>query len=303
VKDGPGGSVMETTLFGGISVWLDKTAPNEGAFAHALEWAARLKLPLHAVAAPWLQPSRRTRPQSLPITGAFLERGDPIQGSDWAGDSARVRACGMACAEKGVTWNISIYDQGFPCGVEHFLQPSRLCVFGETLVRPFKHELLYRSLQSPQTSVLICSGVWQPVSNVLILHRTRDPGSRFLDRVAEICLAFRVAPVVLTVAGSEEEARLRQRFAEETLAAHGLRGDFDFIAGCDVPTAVALGARHRRCSHVFVERQRVRPWWRWLRVDTMHRLLGLSDSLTFLTLSEMTNVAGPLGEARSCTAP
>jgi hypothetical protein len=120
---------------------------------------------------------------------------------------------------------------------------------------------------------------------VLLLNQGLDPANSFLTSAAQVCRAFQVTPVVLTVARSEKEARLRQRFAEETFAAQKLPGDFDFVVGCDVRVAVSLEARCRRCSHVFVEKHNAPPWWRWLRGDVMQRLLGLSESFAFLTLS------------------
>jgi hypothetical protein len=118
----------------------------------------------------------------------------------------------------------------------------------------------------------------------LVVDQRCGAGDRFLDRVAEVCRAFHVTPVVLTVAGSERQARLRRRQAEETFAAWRQPADFDFVAGCDVRTAVACAARWRRCSHVFVERPRGPAWWRRLCGETPADLLGVSEALTFLAL-------------------
>jgi hypothetical protein len=140
---------------------------------------------------------------------------------------------------------------------------------------------------------------------VLVLHEKRNPKSRFLDVVSQICLASQATPVVVTMASSEGEARLRQRFAEETVGSYGLEADFDFFVGYDVRAAVALAARWHRCSHVFVEKQNARLWQRWLGGDTMQRLLGLSDSLTFFTVSgddvpaKAAAGARPAGDAES----
>jgi hypothetical protein len=56
---------------------------------------------------------------------------------------------------------------------------------------------------------------------------------------------------------------------------------------------------------VFVEKQNARLWQRWLGGDTMQRLLGLSDSLTFFTVSgddvpaEAAAGARPAGDAEN----
>jgi hypothetical protein len=126
----------------------------------------------------------------------------------------------------------------------------------------------------------------QPTSRVLVLHQHRDPSSRFLDSVAERCRAQGVTPVVLSVAWSEKEARLRQRFAEEAFARLGQPAEFDLAAGCAVRTAVACAARLRGCRHVFVEALEALPWWRRLWGDARRRLLGRSGSLIVLTIPE-----------------
>jgi hypothetical protein len=68
------------------------------------------------------------------------------------------------------------------------------------------------------------------------------------------------------------------------LDGHGLSGDYDYVVGSDVRSAVAWAANWRRCSHVMVEKRRVFPWQRWLRRSSFERLLGLTDTLTLLAL-------------------
>jgi hypothetical protein len=167
-------------------------------------------------------------------------------------------------------------------GIQEFLHPAELCVFGGELPAGLKDTLLRRAFRSAWTPALICPRSWQPVGRVLVLHQHRDPASRFLDAVAHVCRRFQVRPVVLTVARSDAEARLRQRFAEAALGAHDLAGEFDAVVGGDIAGAVSGVARWRRCAHVFLEK-RPEPWWRRLRGDTMGRLLALADSLTVLT--------------------
>jgi hypothetical protein len=234
-----------------VSVWLDDLAPG-GAFAHALEWAGRLGVHLRAEAA-------GTRAEAM-------------------------QACAAACLRSGVPWDSTPERERGPFAAGPFPRPGELGVFGAALAPPVRERFLRQALRQADAPVLICPRSWQPVSRVLVVYQHGDPGGRFLDGVAEVCRAFRVTPVVLTVAGSEREARLRQRRAEEAFAARGQPADFDFMAGWDVRTAVACVSRWRRCSHVFLERPRGPDWWRRLCGDTLEDLLGVSDALTFLAL-------------------
>jgi K+-sensing histidine kinase KdpD len=166
------------------------------------------------------------------------------------------------------------------------LRPSELCVLANALPRNLKQDLFQHTLQATPASMLVCAQAWQPVSRILVLNQHRDPGSRFLEAAAEICHNFRVPPAVLTVAWTEEEARRRQQFAQVAFADLEIPADFDLICNCELRTAVAAIARWRHCSHVLLERRRLSPWRRWLHGEPIQQLLGLSDSLTLLTLSE-----------------
>jgi hypothetical protein len=127
-------------------------------------------------------------------------------------------------------------------------------------------------------------GALAPATRALILNQYGRPGDGFLETVVAVCQTLRNAPVVLTVAGSERQAIIRERFIAESFAQRGLTADFDFVTGCDVQTAVARAAQWRRCSHVFVERRAVSPWRRWLFGDIMSDLKGLPDSLTLVAV-------------------
>jgi hypothetical protein len=243
---------MDSLAIRRISVWPDLSAPDQGAFAHACDWAEHLGLPLEAFAAA---------------------------------------------------------DLSLDLGLKQFFRPDDLCVFGGALTADVKAILLRRAVHSADTPALVCSRSWQPVSRVLVLHRYRDLAGRFLDAAAHVCHCFRVRPVVLTVARTNAEARRRQRSVAEALAASGLDADFDAVVGADVGGAVASVARWRRCSHVFVDNRPAPPRWGWLRRGDADWLLGLSESLTFLTLPG-TLAPNSIPEptrmepvANACTAP
>jgi hypothetical protein len=245
---------LDTPVMRRVSVWLDDLAPERGAFAHALEWASRLALPLHGTAA------------TPPAWGGRM--------ADYhRAEADRLEACAAACARRGVSWTASPWQGPLADGVG-------LRVFGDALPPQLKQELLHRR----DAAVLMCPRSWEPVSRVLVLHEHRDPDHRFLDAATRLCHAFDTTPVVLTVARTEREARLRQQAAEERLGARRQPADFDCIVGCEVRSAVAWVARWRRCSHVFVGRESAPPWWRWPRGDTLRRLAGLSDALPLLGL-------------------
>jgi hypothetical protein len=247
-------------MFQQVSVWLDELAPAQGAFAHALEWGRRLRLPLHGV---------------RPVAGDG--RGTP--------GSVIPERCAEACARNGVPWELSLCREAPARVTGEFLRPQCLCAFGQSLPAALRGQLLRSSLSGAQAALLVCPQTWTPLSRVLLLNQGRGPAGTFLPAAVEVCQALGVSPVVLTLARSETEARSRQRSAEEILAGHRLAGDFDFVVGCDVRAAVALEVHCRRCTHVFLDRRNATSWWGWRPGDTMRRLLGLADSLTFLAFS------------------
>jgi hypothetical protein len=273
-----------------VSVWLDELAPGQGAFAHALEWAWHLRLPLQPVIAPLqahLAPTLRRFVRGQILAGSAGFRGTT---------SEQVEACAAACIQRGVAWDGTPWQEAQTSEEDQRPNPgsTELTVFGDVVPQPLKEELLRRLLRSPRISVLVCPQSWEPLHRVLILNEDPDPASNFLHQAIGICSALRTTPVVLTLARSEEQARQRQQLAVQTFAECEQPADFDFLVGCDTATAVSRVTRWRRCSHVFVQRPDARRWWRCWPDDTMGRLLELPGSLTFLALLG-TNDATPLG--------
>ena len=208
---------------------------------------------------------------SVWVEGPASEGGAMAHASEWAG-RLRLPLRTVACPAPPA---------------RDFFRPFELCVFGGALAPAARQMLLAHSLQSPQASVMICPPAWRPASRVLILNQHRRPGDGFLEAVVGLCQSLQVAPVVLTVARSEVEARGRERAVEEAFAGR-LTVDCDFVAGCDVTTAVARAAHWRRCSHVFVERRPAPPWRRWLGGDVLRDLTCLSDCLAIVGVPEGT---------------
>jgi hypothetical protein len=243
-----------------VAVWLDALAPQGGAFAHALEWAARLRLPLQSFA-----------PADL-LAGAL------------AGE--RLRSCEAACGRHGIPWGVYLWREPDEAATERFFRGVQLCVFGAARPGTVPQDLLSRSLYNAGVPVLVCPELWQPLSRVLVVQQHPGAGSGFLHAAAEVCRAFAIRPVVLTVARSERDAQRRQHLAEDRLAAQRLAADFDYLVGCDLATAVTRVAQWRRCSHVFLERPDAAGWWHRLWGDPLRQLHGLAGSLTLLALPE-----------------
>lgn len=270
-----------------VSVWLDDMAPTRGAFAHALEWASKLRLPLHGITSGLKTRSHLGSAQHSRSVYPLSEAGDfgaPID---------LVDACAHACFRAGVRWDTDQDLKQKGVAIDSVPQSTELCVVGEALPALLRERLLHYSLETLQT-VLVSPRTWRSASRALLVHRG-DPAGRFLRNAADVCYAIGIPAIVLTVARSEIEARRLQHQAERVVASYELPFDFDFIVGCDVRTAVASVARWRRCSHVFVGKRDSASWWRWLRRNTLEQLLGLSESFTFLALPVSSGPEPPCG--------
>ncbi len=238
-----------------VSVWLDELAPGGGAFAHAVEWACQFGWPLRLLAVP---------------------------GSGQTGDRRqddRLHACEAACQQRGVDGEVA----GSQPGAGDGLGRDDLYVLGDARLPAPRAELLRQALCLPGAGVLLCPRDWQPVSRVLVLVQGRDPASAFLHDAADICRLLGAEPVVLTLAGSESEARRREQFAEDRFARHLLTAEFDSVVGGELRETVPWVARLRRCSLVLVERE-APSWWRWLRGETVERLTDLAKKTSVLAL-------------------
>jgi hypothetical protein len=274
-----------------VSVWLDAFSPDRGAFAHALDWAEHLGLPLRAIAAQ-CQHHETSRLGSDAVVECNGIEGDiaPI-----------VRACEKTCDQSGVPLDALTWRGPVTTGVQTLLEPAELCVFGKALPTRLKGALLRESLQMPWTSALICPTAWQPVSRILVLYQHADPAPAYLDAVATVCHRFDSRPIVLALAHTDAEARLRQRAALGALMLRGLSADFDSVVGGDVCSAVAWVAKWRRCSHVVVAKRHATGWWRWLRGDPLEQLFDISDQLTFLALPDTYDPADERATRPECS--
>ena len=172
-----------------------------------------------------------------------------------------------------------------PRAASELVRAGELFVFSQAIAPHLWDSLLQWTLASPETIALVCPKESAPLGRPLIVNEDNDSSSTFLHSAARLCKTLGIAPVVLTVARYEGEAIRRERDAETLFRSLGVQAEFDSMACADTRRAVALVARCRGCTHVFVERRHAAPWWRWLHRDTLQGLLGLSMPLTFLTFS------------------
>src|SRR6266567_7612763 len=119
-----------------VCAWIDALAPEQGAFVHALEWSARLGLPLRAV------------------TASAGDRTGP--------------ACDAVCRERGVAWEVAgrqAWAGGDGAG------PADLYALDGVASGRCRGDLFRRALRLPRAAVLLCPRAWRPATRVLVLHQ------------------------------------------------------------------------------------------------------------------------------------
>lgn len=242
-----------------ITVWLDELAPGQGTFAHALDWATMLHLPLHALV--------------------------PVGRNGWPLPAETIAACASACSWNGVSWNYSHQDpnRNFDPDAKRG-DSDGLLVMGGAIPVGLQRRLFREAIHRPQIGPLLCSRSWEYLRRILVVNEGRSPGCGFLEAVARICSDLSAPVAVLTVAHADEDARHRQQLAEEVFAAHGVRADFHVVVGSDVSSAISVVGNWRRCSHVFVEKIAASPMRRLLGRRMGDQVLELSDTFSFLPI-------------------
>ncbi len=242
-----------------VRVWLDGLAPGQGTFAHALEWASIMQLPLRG-----LEIASRKHP---PLPAHI------------------VADCQAACAWQGVAWSHSHANP------EHSLDlggdggtASDLLVLGGDMPQTLQRRLIRDSVLRSRLGPLVCPRSWDNIRRALIVNGAYTSDRGFLETAARICRAAACPATVLTQARFDEHARARQQLADEIFAAQGVAADYHVAVGSDFLTGVSVVANWRRCSHVFLEKVAVYPVRRWLGRGVIDHILELSDTLTILAI-------------------
>jgi len=282
-----------------VSVWLDDQSSDQGALPQSMDWAARLKLPLRVVVT-----SRQFAYQPFQTEGDA--DGSVLRDREPAPIIEKIKNWGIACSRRGITMETAFWVGETDVGIEKFLRPNGLCVFEDNRSDPVREQILARSRHNPELLLLLTPPTFKPMSRVLIVNQDQDPNGIFLETAARFCQALEVQPLILTIASSERDALLKQRFAEGVYSSLHLQADFDFVVCHDARAAVNRVAQWRNCSHVFFERPKKVvgiSLWQRRRGDIFAGLRSDSDHLTLLAIPETLafefprkTSAGPLGQ-------
>jgi nucleotide-binding universal stress UspA family protein len=278
-------------IFGRLITLLDDAAPSEGAFAHALEWAWHLRLPIHAWALPSVVRDSRSdsvnRPARKPnLSDAFARK---------------VNTCANVCAEWGVKLGLTLMEGDLTAWLQQHVEPEDLLIVSSAAGKrelsfslqrgdsPFpvgsEKLVLIRELLRQPAAVLICPERWRStLPRMLVLYSNQEQNDTMLTKVLDLCCCLRAKPVILTVARTEREGRRRQQPARTAFAEHGQSGNFDLLIGSGVDEAASRVARWRQCQLVVMGRYGRPQWAHWFAGSTTERLLGLADSLAVLTI-------------------
>jgi nucleotide-binding universal stress UspA family protein len=255
-------------IFRRLIVLLDDGAPLQGAFAHALEWAWHLRLPIHA----W----------ALSFPGPASEE-----------FAAKVNACAKVCGDWGVELRLTPMDGESVLRFRQQLRPEDLLIVSYAPTVPERLALIRQVLQEP-AAVLICPQAWKSsLSHMLFLYRGCDQNQEALATVMDLCRCLQTTPVVLTVAGSQREGSRLQQPVRAAFADHRQEANFDLLIGAEVAEAAARVARWRHCQLLVMGCYGRPPWARWFGGSTTERLIGLADSLAVLTIPKRDTSAVP----------
>lgn len=238
-----------------LAVFVDRLAPEQGAFAFAIDWARRLQGELQLLV---------MRPE----------------------DDSKARACAEVCQQNGSICELRAADrriEGNPARTD----TGTLFLIGHCLTMPQKAMVLQHVLPQLRSGVLVCPDQWQPVTRVLLIHQECDGDQVMLARGVRLCVRLGARPIVLTVARSERFARQLQEAARKCLNNAGLFADFDYLVGAEIRHEALSVARWRRCQLVVLPRPKTSLWQRWTRGNALKRMMESRNSFGVLTLPEL----------------
>src|SRR5207244_5348350 len=98
----------------------------------------------------------------------------------------KIRSWGMACAQRGVTMETSVWVGETDVGIDQFLRPWGLCVLEEARSDPVQEKLLARSARNPDVLLLLTPPIYRPMARVLIALHHQNPDPAFLQAAARL---------------------------------------------------------------------------------------------------------------------
>lgn len=230
----------------------DEFAPSEGAFPYALEFAARLALPLSI-----LSLSAGLRRRSKVHAPPTQTKGANGFGRE---ESRLHDACIGACGRAHVACEWSSVQQDSCAALRQAVRSEDLFVFHEP------GTVTEQALRGvwPQPTTLTCPKDWAPTKRALVVNDGAEPDGVFLSWAAALCRGLDVEPIVLTRGSSERLVSARDHRARGALAEQGLGATFDWLVGGNVQAGIGHVARWRHCQLVIVRQEPVPAWWRRL---------------------------------------
>jgi hypothetical protein len=244
-----------------VTVWLDELAPHQGAFAHALEWALLLRLPLHAVAP--------------------VNKGLPCIAAD------ALAACAATCEREGIAWRYS----GEDLDKSSIMTASRplengFFVLGGALPRSLRTQWLRAASSLFVDGPLFCPPAWGSLRRAMVVNVNSMSSSQFLANAAAICRGAGCAVSVLTLSHSENKALRLQDSALRAFAGQRVVADFHTVVGSNARTAIAMVTEWCRCTHIFVERKRPSGLRRWLDTGIRNEFWELAERYAILPVAD-----------------
>jgi hypothetical protein len=223
-------SAMHSCTLQQVAIWLEDAATNEAAFAHAVEWAARLNLPLRVFAV--------IEPRHFSVSSPRL--------------IDRLKSWAKECDRRGVALESHLFIEPTQEAVEQYLRENSLCVFSERSESTLEEDLLRRSLHLPLVCQLFGAATFAPITRLLILCRDEELRVQFLESAARLCYALGITPLILILARSECDAELKHEYVQGVFHAQRMFADVDFVIDRDPGLAVRRMISWRGCSHLVV---------------------------------------------------
>jgi len=239
-----------------VTVWLDALTPAQGAFAHALEWAMILRLPIHGVVSKY--------------------------GSSEATPTAALEACRATCEREGVAWSYSCEDLDEKTVIGRQELEHDFCILSGAQPRALQKHLLTAALAWPHAGPLLCPVNGRSLRRALVVQEGGSPTHGYLENAATICHRAGCPVSVLTLSLSEEAAGRLQDSARKTFDGQNVPADFHTVIGRNAQGAIPMVAGWRRCTHVFVAKSAPSAWRRWFGFGGSGPVRELADRFAVL---------------------